>query len=193
MEHNDYELVYLAQEGNEEAIELLYKKYTPIIIKKSKNAILRATHHGIEISDIMQEGYIALDTAIKTFSSDNDASFYTFAVLCIDRQILNYLRRTISNKGKTLNEAVGIDDDLERVIRDDTNIEDSLIIKEQLESLSNDIRPLLTRFEKKVFDMMMNNASFEEIAKYLNKDVKAIYNTFQRIKFKIRKNIKIDN
>ena len=48
-------------------------------------------------------------------------------------------------------------------------------------------------FEKKVFDMMLDNESFETIAKTLHKDTKAIYNTFQRIKFKIRKNIKFDN
>ena len=193
MKHTDYELVYLAQEGNEEAINLIYQKYTPIIIKKSKDAILRATHHGIEISDIMQEGYIALDEAIKNFSGDTEASFYTFALLCIDRQILNYLRKTISSKGRTLNEAVGIDDDLEKVIRDEINIEYDLIKKEQLKLLSDEIRPLLTSFEKKVFDMMMKNESFEEIANTLGKDVKAIYNTFQRIKIKIRKNIKFDN
>jgi len=40
MEHNDYELVSLAQEGNEDAINIIYQKYRPIIIKKSKNAIL---------------------------------------------------------------------------------------------------------------------------------------------------------
>ena len=192
MKQNDYELVYLAQEGNEDAINLIYQKYTPIIIKKSKDAILRATHHGIEISDIMQEGYIALDDAIKSFSSDMDASFYTFALLCIDRQIVNYMRRTVSNKGKVLNEALGIDDDLERVIRDKTNIEHNLMVEEQLKMLAEQVRPTLTKFEKKVFDLMLDNESFEDIAKILNKDVKAIYNTFQRIKLKIRKNVKID-
>ena len=193
MQHNDYELVYLAQEGNEDAINLIYKKYTPIIINKSKDAILKATHHGIEISDIMQEGYIALDDAIKNFSSDTDATFYTFALICIDRQILNFLRKTVSNKGKLLNEAVGIDDDLEKIIRDDTNIEHNLMKEEQLKMIAEKIRPLLTKFEKMVFDMMMEDESFDSIARALNKDVKAIYNTFQRIKFKIRKNIKFDN
>ena len=193
MKQNDYELVYLAQEGNEEAINLIYRKYTPIIIKKSKDAIFRATHHGIEISDIMQEGYMGLDDAIKNFSNDTEASFYTFALLCIDRQILNYLRRTVNSKGNILNEAVGIGDDLEKVIRDDTNIEHTLIRQEQLKRLNDEIRPILTKFEKKVFDRIMNYETFEEIAKALHKDVKAIYNTFQRIKIKIKKNIKFDN
>ena len=193
IKHNDYELVYLAQEGNEEAINLLYQKYTPIIVKKSKIAILRATHHGIEISDIMQEGYMALDEAIKSFSNTMNTTFYTFAVVCIDRQIASYLKRIFSNKGKVLNEALGIDEDLERVIRDDTDIEQDLLVQEQLKMLDDKVRPMLTKFEKKVFDLMMQNMSFEEIASILHKDVKAIYNTFQRIKIKIRKNIQIDN
>ena len=193
IKHNDYELVYLAQEGNEEAINLLYQKYTPIIVKKSKNAILRATHHGIEISDIMQEGYMALDEAIKSFSNTMNTTFYTFAVVCIDRQIASYLKRIFSNKGKVLNEALGIDEDLERIIRDDIDIEQDLMIQEQLKMLDDKVRPMLTKFEKKVFDLMMKNMSFEEIASILHKDVKAIYNTFQRIKIKIRKNIQIDN
>ena len=32
MEYNDYELVSLAKEKNEEAINILYNKYKPIII-----------------------------------------------------------------------------------------------------------------------------------------------------------------
>ena len=191
--HNDYELVYLAQEGNEEAINLIYQKYKPIIIKKSKEAILHATHHGIEINDIMQEGYMALEEAIRNFSQDNEATFYTFATLCIDRHIINYLRRITCDRSKSLNNAVTIDDTLEKVIGDNTDIELSLIMKEQLNLLAEEIRPLLTDFEKKVFDLMMQNYSFEEMAKVLHKDTKSIYNTFQRIKIKIKKNIKIDD
>ena len=191
--HNDYELVYLAQEGNEEAINLIYQKYKPIIIKKSKEAILHATHHGIEINDIMQEGYMALEEAIRNFSQDNEATFYTFATLCIDRHIINYLRRIKCDRSKSLNNAVTIDDTLEKVIGDNTDIELSLIMKEQLKLLAEEISPLLTDFEKKVFDLMMKNYSFEEMAKVLGKDTKSIYNTFQRIKNKIRKNIKIDD
>ena len=193
MKHNDYELVYLAQEGNEEAINLIYQKYKPIIVKKSKNAIIYATHHGIEINDIMQECYIALDEAIRDFSQDNEASFYTFAMLCIDRQIVTYLRRITGGRDKILNEAVTIDNNLERVLGDDTNLESSIIINEQLDLLVNEVRPLLTNFEKEVFDMIINNISFEEIAIALHKDIKAIYNAFQRIKIKTKKYITFDN
>ena len=193
MDKNDYELVFLAQEGNEDAINLLYQKYKPIIVKKSKNAIMFATHHGIDINDIMQECYIALEEAIRNFSQDETASFYTFALLCIDRKITNYLRKTTSSKGKALNEAIAIDDSLEKVIGDNTNIESYLMGKDSDNELIEIIRGMLTEFERKVFDLKIRDYSFEEIAKLLNRDVKSIYNTFQRIKNKIKKNIKIDD
>ena len=190
MDKNDYELVFLAQEGNEDAINLLYQKYKPIIVKKSKNAIMFATHHGIDINDIMQECYIALEEAIRNFSQDETASFYTFALLCIDRKITNYLRKTTSSKGKALNEAIAIDDSLEKVIGDNTNIESYLMGKDSDNELIEIIRGMLTEFERKVFDLKIRDYSFEEIAKLLNRDVKSIYNTFQRIKNKIKKNFR---
>ena len=187
MEYNDYELVSLAQEGNEEAIDIIYKKYKPIIVKKSKNAILYASHHGIDINDIMQEGYIGLDEAIKGFSQDDKATFYTFANLCIDREIVNYLRKTTRGKNKLLNEVIAIDEGLENVISDDMNIESSFILKDNEKKFMTEIYEELTKFEKEVFDLKIKGYNFEEIANILDRDVKSIYNTFHRIKQKSKK------
>ena len=52
MQYNDHELVSLAKEGNEDAVNIIYQKYKPLIVSKSKDAILRANHHGIEIGHI---------------------------------------------------------------------------------------------------------------------------------------------
>ena len=152
-----------------------------------------ATHHGIDINDIMQEGFIGFDEAIRSFSQDENATFYTFALLCIDRQIVNYLRKSTGGKGKILNDAVTIDETLEKVLGDGTNIESNLMGKDSDNELIDVIREKLTIFERKVFDLKLKDYSFEEIAHMLNKDVKSIYNTFQRIKSKIRKKIKIDD
>ncbi len=193
MDKGDYELVYLAQDGNEDAINYLYQKYKPIIVKKSKNAIVYANHHGIDINDIMQEGFIGFDEAIKSFSQDETATFYTFAMLCVERKIANYIRKTTGGRGRILNDAVAIDDTLENVLDDGTNIEDNIIGKDNSTELTLMIREILTDFERKVFDLKIKDYTFEEIARLLNKDVKSIYNTFQRIRLKIKKNIKIDN
>ena len=193
MEDNDYKLVYLAQSGNEDAINLLYKKYKPLIVKKSNSAIFMATHHGIDINDIMQEAFMGLDEAIKNFSQEGNAKFYTFASLCIERKITNYIRKITNSKDKILNEAVTIDNSLENILDDGTNIENNLMGKDNDSYMIIKIREILTDFERKVFDMKLNSYTFEEIAKELNKNVKSIYNTFSRIKYKIKKNIEIDN
>ena len=193
MNNNDYELVFLAQSGNEDAINTLYQKYKPIIIKKSKNSIVFADHHGIDINDIMQEGFIGLDEAIKSFTQDTDATFYTFALLCIDRQIMNYIRKMTGGKRKPLNEAISITESLENTIDDGTDLELSILGKDNNANMVNDIRKLLTKFERTVFDLKLKGYSFDEMGKILNKDKKSIYNTFQRIKLKIKKNIKIDD
>ena len=193
MEHNEYELVYLAQDGNEDAINLIYRKYKPIVVKKSKNAIVFASHHGVEINDIMQEGFIGLDEAIRNFSQDTDATFYTFANLCIDRQIAKYIKKMTSGKDRILNEAITINDSLEKTMRDATDIEKYFVGRDNNKEIANLIREKLTPFEKQVFDLRLKGYSFEEIANILNKDMKAIYNTFFRIREKIKKNIKIDD
>lgn len=189
MQYNDYELVSLAREGNEEAINLIYQKYKPIIVCKSKDAIVYATHHGIEINDIMQEGFIGLEEAINGFSEKDNTSFYTFAVLCINRQIINYLRRTTRGKNRILNDAVAIDDIVEKSVKDSTNTEFSFISKDIIEEIKDD----LTDFEYKVFKLKYDGYNFEEIAHILSKDVKSIYNTFHRVKLKVKKIIGNDD
>ena len=193
MEYNDYELVALAKEGNEDAINILYQKYRPIIVKKSENMIVRASHHGIEISDIMQEGFIALEEAIINFSENDNASFYTFAMLCINRQIINFLRKTTGGRDKILNDAVVIDDYMEKNMKDDFDTEFSLINKETENNVIDKLRSRLTLFEGRVFDMKLDGYSIEEIAKTLDRDTKSIYNTFNRLKSKIKKIIEEDD
>ena len=189
MQYNDYELVSLAKEGNEEAINIIYQKYKPIIVCKSKDAIVTASHHGIEISDIMQEGFIGLEEAINDFSEDVNTSFYTFAVLCINRQIINYLRTTTRGKNRLLNDAVAIDEVVEKSISDGFDTELSFISQD----IINEIKDNLTEFEFRVFSLKMDGYSFEEIANTLNKDVKSLYNTFHRVKSKIKKIITNDD
>jgi len=189
MEYNDYELVSMAKEGNEDAINLIYQKYKPIIVSKSSDAIVMATHHGIEISDIMQEGFIGLEEAINNFSENDNTSFYTFAILCINRQIINYLRKSTRGKNRLLNEALVIDDKLEKSIKDEFDMENLFESRDIME----DIKDKLTDFEYKVVFLRYEGYSFDEIANTLGKDIKSIYNTFQRAKSKVKKLMDIDD
>ena len=186
MEYNDFELVSLIRENNEEAREILYNKYKPIIVKKSTDQIYKLGSYGMEINDLIQEGYIGLDNAINCFNEKENTSFYTFALLCIDRQIITYIKKNTNNKGMILNDAINLDDGKEYLFRDNTDIEGSFINKEDAKEFINLICDSLSDIEKKVFSLKLEGYDIGEIANLLNKDTKVIYNTLHRIKYKIK-------
>lgn len=186
-EYNDYELVFLAQEGNEDAINIIYKKYKPIIVKKSKLAIYSTKNSGSEINDVMQEAYLGLEEAIRNFSQNDEATFYTFANLCIDRKISNYIRKMANKKNILLNEAIFIDENMENYLKDTTDIENNLIRKVMKEEIINKIYDKFTTLEKDVYNLLIDGYSLAEISSKLDKDIKSIYNTIDRIKQKVKK------
>lgn len=186
MEYNDFELVSLIRENNEEAREILYNKYKPIIVKKSTDQIYKFGSYGMEINDLIQEGYIGLDNAINCFNEKENTSFYTFALLCIDRQIITYIKKNTNNKAMVLNDAINLDDGKEYLFRDNTDIEGSFINKEDAKEFINLICDSLSDIEKKVFSLKLEGYDIGEIANLLNKDTKVIYNTLHRIKYKIK-------
>ena len=186
MEYNDFELVSLIRENNEEAREILYNKYKPIIVKKSTDQIYKLGSYGMEINDLIQEGYIGLDNAINCFNEKENTSFYTFALLCIDRQIITCIKKNTNNKAMVLNDAINLDDGKEYLFRDNTDIEGSFINKEDAKEFINLICDSLSDIEKKVFSLKLEGYDISEIANLLNKDTKVIYNTLHRIKYKIK-------
>lgn len=186
MEYNDFELVSMIRENNEEAREILYNKYKPIIVKKSTDQIYKLGSYGMEINDLIQEGYIGLDNAINCFNEKENTSFYTFALLCIDRQIITYIKKNTNNKAMILNDAINLDDGKEYLFRDNTDIEGSFINKEDAKEFINLICDSLSDIEKKVFSLKLEGYDIGEIANLLNKDTKVIYNTLHRIKYKIK-------
>ena len=186
MEYNDFELVSLIRENNEEAREILYNKYKPIIVKKSTDQIYKLGSYGMEINDLIQEGYIGLDNAINCFNEKENTSFYTFALLCIDRQIITCIKKNTNNKAMILNDAINLDDGKEYLFRDNTDIEGSFINKEDAKEFINLICDSLSDIEKKVFSLKLEGYDIGESANLLNKDTKVIYNTLHRIKYKIK-------
>lgn len=192
-ELNDYELVSMAQEQNEDAIDLLHKKYQPVIYRKCRKMLKILHNKGIELSDLIQEGNLAVELAIQNFNPIDDVSFYTFVNLCIDRQLINILNITNRNKHKILNEAMPLEnnDDSEisliDIIEDNSyNPEREIITEEQLKELYQDIMDELTNFESFVFGLRMQGLSYKEIADVLDKDIKSVDNAVQRIKLKIK-------
>ena len=95
MEYNDYELVSLAQENNEEAINILHKKYKDIINTKSKKIYSYLKNTGIELSDVIQEATIGFEEAIAvtgavyTSRNDNERIIHAIRKMIEEKKVAN--------------------------------------------------------------------------------------------------------
>ena len=78
-EYNDYELLYMISENNEEAEEILYNKYRPIVEMKASRYLKVGKKLGLESNDLIQEGLVGLNDAIKKYDNQKDTLFYSFA------------------------------------------------------------------------------------------------------------------
>lgn len=190
MEYNDYELVSLAQENNEVAINILHEKYKNIIYNKSKKVFNCLQKKGLELTDVIQEATIGFEEAIAGYNQDDNALFYTFACVCIDRQLKTLLIKQSRNKHKILNEAIALDDDEEglyNLLSDYVTPEVELFNKEDAYQLYNNIKEILTDLEDSVFELKIQEFSYREISDILDIEIKDIYNAVDRIKNKINK------
>ena len=193
MEFNDYELIYMAKENNEDAINCLRKKYKPILKKKASEYYLVCKNKGVEYNDFYQEAMLGLEDAIYCFDPNSDTLFYTFVNVCVDRQLNNILAKLNRTKHKILNEAISLDYTYEdnfsinNYIKEDKVNPEELLINEDAESkLYNKIVNKLTANEKDVLDLKIKGFDYLEIANILNKEPKAISNTLYRIKIKVK-------
>ena len=196
-DENDYELLYLIKEENEDAKNMFYEKYRPMVEMKAKKYFSQLQNNGYELNDLIQEGMIGLSSAIKDYKQDEKTKFITFANVCIERRMINFIREINRQKHQALNSSLSIDNtnvsgmSLLNVLSDDSyNPESSFMILEEQEQLKDAMKKNLTDFEKEVFDLRFEGFTYQEIAILLNKSIKSIDGTIRRIKQKIINNKK---
>ena len=188
---NDYELLSYIAEGNEDANNIIIKKYEPLINKIATKMLPFCKNNGLEKSDLIREGMIGLNHAIERYQEKEDVLFYTYAKKCIERKIISVVISSNRNKNKILNESISYDDDenlLLNFIKSQTPSPEEEVLNLELEEhLIIKIKSNLTDLEEQVFSLLISGFKYREIATILDKDNKSIDNTIQRIKTKIRK------
>ena len=190
----DSELLYMISE-NEEAKEVLYEKYKYIIDIVIKKYLTVARVLGYDYNDLYQDALVGFSDAIADYREDKDSSLATFITLCVDRK-LQYSIRSLNNKRAKLNaESLSLDyvyDNgkvpLREVISDDS-LNDPLVMalkREDYEGLLLDIKNNLSKMEWDVFELMIRELKYVDIASILEMEPKRVDNTIQRIKKKIK-------
>ena len=133
-EINDYELIYEVRERNEDSYNLLIKKYSTLIRRIADEYYRKCKRFKIEYDDLVQEGYYGLFQALDNYDEETSL-FYTFASLCIKREMERLIKSYSRNKHMILNDAISmnepIDEDndtfLEDTIPSNYNVEEDII------------------------------------------------------------------
>ena len=194
---NDYELISYVSENNEEAKEIIFKKYEPLIHDRARKLFKYCKNNGAEENDLVQEGMIGLNDAIKTFKETKEALFYTYALKCINSRIISYIVKLGRLKNKVLNSSIFLElnqqdesNDFGKNLADNSfNPEEILMNEEKKNEILEIIDRVLNDFEKQVINLKINGFKYKEIADILGKDVKLIDNTIQKCKNKIREEL----
>ena len=182
---SDEELIARLQNGEKEISDYLMEKYKEFVRKKARTVYLI----GGETDDLIQEGMIGLFKAVQDYRPEKEASFRTFAGLCIDRQLYNAIQSSNRQKHLPLNSYVSLSEageaeDLEG--RWSENPEAVVIDQERTRALAQKIRKTLSPMENKVLKYYMQGYGYVKIAELLGKKPKSIDNALQRIRGKIR-------
>lgn len=192
---SDEELILKLRDGDNRVTEYIIDKYKELVRKKTKAMYIL----GADREDLLQEGMIGLFKAVRDYDAGRDASFYTFAELCVTRQIYTAVQAAGRKKHSFLNSYVslygtqeGNEEESPRLIRelvasDTKNPEELVIDKENLDNLEKMIEQELSGFEKQVLELYLTGMTYTEIARVLGKTAKATDNALQRIKTKIKK------
>lgn len=197
----DEELIVRLRDGESTITDFIMDKYKNLVRNKAKAMYIL----GADNDDLIQEGMIGLFKAIRDYDSGRDASFYTFADLCIARQMYTAVQASRRQKHAPLNSYVSIYSNVsnsaerENGTSEDApllnalasqvelNPEELLIDKENVSALEQMIEKELSAFEKEVLDLYMTGMTYTQIAKVLGKDDKSTDNALQRLKGKLKK------
>ena len=189
---NDYELIYLAQEENEIAKELLYKKYAKIINMLIYKKYPKIKKLNIDTKDMYSISLTALNDAINFYNQNQNATFATYLTVVINNSINKYIKKYSSKKEQCINKALSLDfvysnQEFLNFILDYKNNPDYCISnQDEIKYLTQKAQKNLSIFEYEVYLLLLQNLNYRQIAKLLGKNPKQIDNAIQRIKNKIK-------
>lgn len=192
----DEELIDRLRSGEEAIMDYICDKYKNLVRSKAKSMFIL----GGDNEDLIQEGMIGLFKAVRDYDSGRDASFFTFADLCVSRQLYTAVQASQRKKHFPLNTYVSLYSNpsdhtdgkdmelLESLARCTQQSPEELFLdKERVEYLEKAIEKELSSFEKQVLDLYQTGMSYSQIARVLGRDEKSTDNALQRLKAKIKK------
>lgn len=192
---SDETLVARARGGDDDALDTLLLRHRAVARARARSYFLVGADH----DDVVQEGMIGLYRAIREFDAEREASFRTFAELCVSRQILTAIRTATRHKHRPLNhyvsyhrpvlvgDAGGEDRTLADVLPASpfTDPAEQVACAERIRDLHAHVDAALSDLEVEVLRLHVDGVGYREIAATLQRGAKSIDNALQRIRHKL--------
>ena len=191
----DEQLISRLRGGEKPIMDFLMEKYKGLVRQKAKAMYL----WGGENDDLIQEGMIGLFKAVEDYEPDAGASFYSFAELCISRQMYTAIKASQRKKHLPLNSYVSLytsgkrEDGKEALPLAETieagaesNPEELLLNTEYANAFEEELKDQLSKLENRVLYLHLMGMDYLKIAEVMDKSPKATDNALQRIKGKAR-------
>ena len=167
---------------DDNAVEELLKQYKSLVLKIARHYFIV----GGDIDDLTQEGMIGLYKAIHSYNETKEASFKTFATLCIKRQILSAIKKANTQKNQMF---LHLFDNSSLVYLDTPtnreNPEFNFISKENYNIINHAIHNNLSKMELQVLREYLAGESYVDIAKKIGVQKKSVDNALGRIRQKL--------
>lgn len=197
---SEEKLIALAKEENNYAAEILIERYIKMLYWICQNYYVK----GADKDDVMQIALISFHKSIFYYKkSENSLSFRNFVVLCVRREIISFLKHTNSLKNELLNNAIPAyshtsssreSEDNEsslylanKILRDYSPSPEEIVIGNEVKKfIHEEIKSKLSDLEKNVLVLKLKGYTYKEISRMINRKEKAIDNSVQRIRKKIK-------
>ena len=190
----DEKLIENIKQEDQKALNCLIERYNEVVSMKANRFFMI----GAEKEDMVQEGMIGLYKAVKSFNTEKQNSFKTFANMCIERQLITAVKNSNRQKHIPLNSSISLNaaayDDNEdmdnldvldvKVLNDPSDI---IADREYFESIENKIKENLSDFELQVLYEYEKGKTYAAIAEKLNAKIKSVDTAIQRIRKKANK------
>lgn len=196
--YTDEELIVRIRDGENEISDYIITKYKNLVLGKVKSMYLL----GGDMEDLIQEGMIGLYKAIRDYDAGRDASFFTFADICVSRQVFSAIEKDSRKKHGPLNTSISLDvktsegESGEKILASvissvtDRNPEEIILSNELVDQVYRIISEQLTNVERQVIELYITGLKISEIARVLSRDEKSTDNALWRAKNKIKNEMK---
>ncbi|MFQ7684674.1 MAG: sigma-70 family RNA polymerase sigma factor [Lawsonibacter sp.] len=145
---------------------------------------------GGDSEDLFQEGMMGLLSAVRSFERGRDASFRTYAEICIRRRLYSAIRAAQGSKHFPLNHSISFEPPLfdgtnAYLFSSEESPEDVIIGREELRERLAALKGQLSEFEAKILPPYLSGLSCGEIAQRVGRPQKSVDNAIQRVRRKV--------